>query len=146
MPLERITEPAPRPDPVVHPETDGFWSRLAEGDLTVQVCSRCGTPRFPAAPVCYVCLSFDHDWQSLDPNGTVATAAVVHRATGDPAWSDHTPFASGLVDLDRGLRLPGRILCTCGLGTARGARVRAVVSEGPGMVPVHAFAHSCVRP
>jgi uncharacterized OB-fold protein len=146
MPLDRHTERAPRPDPVVHPDTGGFWTGLADGELRAQVCSGCGTYRFPFAPVCHACLSFGHAWQPIDPAGTVAVAVVVHRATGDQAWAGHTPFASGLVDLEHGLRLPGRILCTCGEGTARGAHVRAVVLEAPGLVPVHAFAHACVTP
>src|SRR5690349_5090377 len=114
MALDRYTEPAPRPDPVVHPETDGFWTGLAEGELRVQACTRCGTLRFPFASVCHVCLSFESTWQPIDPAGTVAAAVVVHRATGGRDWAAHVPFVSGLVDLEHGLRLPGRILCTCG--------------------------------
>src|SRR5690348_9515858 len=112
MPLEYLPETASRPDPIAHPETDGFRTGIIEGELRVQVCSHCGAHRFPFAPICYACLSFEHSWQRIAPNGIVATAVVVRRATGDKAWAAHVPFASGLVDLEHGLRLPGRILCT----------------------------------
>ena len=76
--------------------------------------------------------------------GTVAAAVVVRRATGDPAWGAHAPFASGIVDLAHGLRLPGRILCTCGEGLRRGSAVRAVVLTSSGHPAVMAFGHACV--
>jgi uncharacterized OB-fold protein len=143
VPLDHFPEAAPRPAPVVHPETEPFWAGLAEGELRVQVCAACGTHRFPFAPVCFACLSFEHTWEAISPQGRLAVAAVVHRATGDRAWAAHVPFASGLVELEHGLRLPGRILCTCG-ELARGAPVRAVVLGAPGEPPVHGLAHTCV--
>ncbi len=144
MPLDHLSETESRPDPVVHPEVEGFWSGLEAGELRVQVCDGCGTHRVPFAPVCFSCRSFEFSWREISPEGTVAVAAVVHRATGEREWSAHVPFVSGLVDLEHGLRLPGRIACTCGEATARGAPVRAVVMASPGRIPVHGFAHSCI--
>ena len=146
MTLQRLTDAAPRPDPVIHPDTEAFWTGLRQGELRIQVCSRCGTYRFPLAPVCFRCLAFEHTWAAISPEGTVAVAVVVHRATGDPAWGRHVPFRSGLVDLEHGLRLPGRIVCTCGEALNRGARVRAVVLTSTGGVAVYAFAHACISP
>ena len=117
---------------------------LADGELRVQVCSGCGTHRFPFAPICFNCLSFDHSWEAIDPEGTTAVAVVVHRATGEQDWAAHVPFVSGLVDVEHGLRLPGRIACTCGEATRRGASVRAVTLAAPGQTTVYGFAHSCI--
>jgi uncharacterized OB-fold protein len=142
--LPRLTVPATAPDPVVHPETAPHWSGLADGELRVQRCARCGTHRFPLAAVCYRCRSFEHSWGRIAGDGRVAVAALVHRATGDPAWSAHAPFLSGIVDVEHGLRLPGRIFCTCGEAGRRGTAVRAVVVETPDRVAVHAFAHNCI--
>lgn len=121
-PLVRLPEIGTRPDPVVHPETEGFWSALREGELRIQVCDACGTYRFPLAPVCFNCLSVESTWTPVAPEGTVACAVVVNRATGDRRWGAHVPFLSGLVDLEHGLRLPGRIACTCGEAQAREPR------------------------
>ena len=144
MPLDQLSDTEPRPDPVVHPEVEGFWSGLEAGELRVQACDRCGTHRVPFAPVCFNCRSFDFSWREISPEGTVAAAVVVHRATGEREWAAHVPFISGLVDLEHGVRLPGRIACTCGEATTRGAPVRAVVMAAPGRIPVQGFAHSCI--
>jgi len=144
VPLDQVSNAAPPVDPVVHPETEPFWHGIAVGELRVQRCTRCGTHRFPFGPVCFRCLSFDYTWEPLGGNGTVAVAAVVRRATGDKAWEPYVPFISGLVDLEHGLRLPGRILCTCGAATRRGTEVHAVVLTAPGRSDVHGFMHSCI--
>jgi uncharacterized OB-fold protein len=144
MALDRLTDPAARPDPVVHPEVEGFWRGLEAAELRVQVCDRCGTHRVPFAPVCFNCRSFEFSWKGISPEGTVAAAVVVHRATGEKEWSAHVPFVSGLVDLEHGLRLPGRIACTCGEAIRRGTPVRTVIMTAPECIPVHGFAHSCI--
>jgi uncharacterized OB-fold protein len=144
MTMERFDDVVAPIEPVVHPDTDGFWRGLSEGELRVQECSECGTRRFPFGPVCFSCLSLEHTWVAIPLEGTVAVTAVVHRATGDQAWAAYTPFLSGLVDLAGGLRLPGQIRCTCGGAVERGAPVRAVLLSSAGGTPVHAFAHSCV--
>jgi len=145
VPLDKLTEVAPRPDPVVHPEVAGFWVGLADGELRVQVCSVCGTYRYPFAPVCFNCRSFESTWEPISPDGVVAAAVRVRRATGEQEWQAHVPFLSGIVELEHGLRLPGRIACTCGEALRRGTAVRAVVMPaGGGGIDVHGFAHSCV--
>src|SRR5438132_10777818 len=105
MTLPRLADTAPRPEPVIHPDTEPFWRGLDEGELLAQRCANCGTHRFPFAPVCFRCQSFDHTWGPISPEGTVAIAVKVRRATGDPRWGRHVPFLSGLVDLEHGLRL-----------------------------------------
>jgi uncharacterized OB-fold protein len=143
-PLRRLTEDSPRPDPVIHPETEPFWSGLAQGELKLQECGACHTYRFPFAPVCFKCLSFESTWRPISPRGTVAIAVRVHRATGNKVWAAHAPFISGLVDMEHGVRLPGRIHCTCGEATKRATSVSAVVIDSPGGVPILGFMHACV--
>jgi uncharacterized OB-fold protein len=142
--MKRIADARGRPDPVIHPDSDGFWKSLERGELRLQRCTACATWRFPVSPVCHRCLSFEHTWEPVSAAGTVAAAVVVRRATGDPTWGAHAPFASGIVDLEHELRLPGRILCTCGEGLRRGATVRAVVLTSSGHPAVMAFSHACV--
>jgi uncharacterized OB-fold protein len=141
--LRRVPDDRERPDPVIHPDSQEFWDGLARGQLRLQRCAACGTRRFPVAPVCHRCRSFDHTWEPVAPEGRVAAAVVVQRATGEPAWGAHVPFASGIVDLEHGLRLPGRILCACGEGLRHGAPVRAVALTSSGHPAVLAFAHAC---
>ena len=143
--LERILDDGPRPEPIVHPDTADFWAGLEAGELRVQRCRACGTHRFPFAPVCHVCGSFELSWEALPPIGTVATAVRVERATGDASWSSHVPFISGNVDVAHGLRLPGRILCNCGAALHTGTPVRVVLLIASNRQTVHAFAHDCIQ-
>jgi hypothetical protein len=129
---------------VIHPETEPFWTRLAEHRVfSVARCTACGTKRYPLAPNCPVCLSFDHEWVDVRPQGTVSAAVQVRRATGIGAWQGAAPYVTGLVDLDEGFRVPGRLLCGCGEALAHGTPVRmCLVPTATGAV-VHAFAHRC---
>lgn len=142
--LRTLTESGDRPDPLIHPDTQAFWDGLERGELLAQVCTSCGTWRFPFGPVCFACRSFEHAWRPLDPVGTVAAVVVVRRATGERVWSEHVPFLSGMVDMAHDLRLPGRVLCTCGEARQRGTPVRAVRLVAEGHPVLHAFAHACV--
>ncbi len=141
---DRIRDDGPRPQPLIHPDTAPFWAGLEAGELRVQRCTACGTHRFPFEPICHACLSFDLTWEPIAPSGTVATAVRAVRATGDPAWAAHVPFISGSVDMEHDLRLPGRILCTCGEALRRGTSVRVVLLVSPDRPTIHAFAHNCV--
>jgi uncharacterized OB-fold protein len=144
--LPIVVEAGGRPDPLIHPDTEPFWTALDRGELVGQVCTLCETWRFPFGPVCHRCRSFDHAWRPLDAAGTVAAVVAVQRATGERVWGEHVPFLSGTVDMAHGLRLPGRVLCTCGAARRHGAKVRAVRLVAEGHPTVMAFAHDCTLP
>jgi uncharacterized OB-fold protein len=127
----------------VHPENERFWESLGEGQFRLQECSACGTRRFPLAPCCFACLSLRYDWKEIAATGRVSAAITVHRATGDAAWAGAVPFLTGVVDLDAGLRLPGRLLCHCGLAARHGTPVTLVSIPTTGPVSAYAFEHSC---
>lgn len=129
------------PGPVIHPETAPFWSALSEGRFLVQRCRGCGTRRFPLAPACYVCLSFDFDWEPLARAGRVHVTVLVSRASG--RWDGAVPFTAGLVNMDHGIRLPGRVLCRCGAGTSPGAAVALCAVPDADGGHVFAFTHDC---
>lgn len=144
--LERISDEGHGPDPLIHPDTEPFWQGLERGELRAQRCKACGTWRYPFAPVCHRCLSFEATWEPLSADGRVAAAVIVRRPTGDQIWAGRVPFASGIVDLEHDLRLPGRILCQCGAGLRKGAVVRAVVVTSRSQRAVLAFRHDCPTP
>jgi uncharacterized OB-fold protein len=147
MTLDRFTDTAARPAPLVHPETAPYWAALADGELVLQRCSSCQTARYPHAPVCFVCGSFDWRWTAASKQeGTVAVVARVHRATGEHLWQAYVPYYSGLVDIEEDLRVPARILCDCGAVTEPATAVRAVTLASPSGDVVLGFAHSCVTP
>ena len=131
------------PAPAIHPENSGFWESVAAGSFKLQRCSDCGTIRFPIAPCCWKCLSFDSEWVDAQGDGRVAVASRVVRATGNPIWQDAVPLLSGLVDTDAGIRIPGRIICTCGEATKHGTPVQMVALPAKGGARVYGFEHAC---
>ena len=142
------------PDPVLHPEVEHFWSSIGEGYLRLQRCEQCQTLRFPICSHCHNCLSSDYRWEDIEPEGTVATVVRVERVTTggvwgqervtrEPAWKEAVPYVSALVDMTCGVRLPGRLLCHCGLALQRGTPVHAVAIETESGKAIYAFAHDC---
>ena len=71
-------------------------------------------------------------------------AVTVHVATGGQEWAGAVPYISGLVDLEGGARLPGRVLCTCGEPVEKGTVVDAVRVPSSSGRYIFAFAHECV--
>jgi uncharacterized OB-fold protein len=133
----------PGPGPVVHPEIEGFWSALEAGHFVLPRCEDCGTIRFPVVGACWRCLSRQYTWEPVTASGTVAVAITLFRATGRQDLAPAVPYLTGLVDLDGGPRLPGRILCRCGDGAHRGARVEMVRVPTNDDRVVFAFEHGC---
>jgi uncharacterized OB-fold protein len=88
-------------------------------------------------------LSFGYELVELATSGTVAVCVEVERATRRSRWRAGVPYRTGLVELD-GLRLPGRILCSCGGTDTPGAPVTAGLLRTEDGPPVLGFAHRCV--
>jgi uncharacterized OB-fold protein len=131
------------PGPVAHPETQQFWESLRHGTLCLQQCEQCDSIRFPLAPVCWSCLSFRYRWVPTDRNGTVHAAIRVERTTSSSAWRDAVPFLTGLVNMNLGQRLPGRIFCDCGIAARHGTPVTmCTVPTVDGQV-AWGFTHAC---
>jgi uncharacterized protein len=140
------------PPPHLHPDIAGFWDSLGRGRLSVQRCSSCETLRFPISPNCHECLSDDFSWEPIAPQGTVNVAIRAHRAVSElPAsgislsdpWRSMTPYISGVVDMDAGVRLPGRIVCSCGNALTTGTEVTAVLLDAAQEATVYGFLHEC---
>jgi len=143
---------SPGPAPHVHPDIAGFWESLRNGHLSLQRCSECATLRFPLSTNCHECLSGEYAWEAIDPSGTVNVAVRAHEAISalpasglsltDP-WRGMTPYLTGVVDMAAGVRLPGRILCSCGQALTPGTPVRAVLVDAADGATIYAFVHDC---
>jgi uncharacterized OB-fold protein len=132
------------PAPLAHPDVAELWGALETGRFCLQRCQACGTIRFPPAPACWWCLSFDTELAAVDGPGTVAVAVVVERVTSGSGWSDCVPYRCGLVDLPGGVRVPSRIFCDCGQAVTAGTPVTPCRVATENGAWVFAFAHACV--
>jgi len=77
-------------------------------------CASCGTPYFPTTLVCHNpdCSASRIEDATFGPKGTLWSFAVQGYAPPAPARFDqpYAPYAMGVVDLDEGLRVLGRIM------------------------------------
>ena len=86
-----------------------FWSALDEGTLLVAVCGACGRRWLPPLATCPRCASREVTNAAAAAAGSLYSWTVIHLAA-DPAYATETPYTVGLVELDDGTRLYGRIV------------------------------------
>jgi hypothetical protein len=96
------------PLPAPNPDTQEFWDGCRRHELRIQRCTGCGTPRFAPRPACPACASLRFAWITCTGRGTVHTWTVVHGPTL-PAFQAETPYAAGVVRLEEGVFMVGRI-------------------------------------
>ena len=86
-----------RPLPAVTPENAFFWQAGAENELRFQRCASCERLRFPIAPVCPYCLSFE--WVAAPVSGRATVVAVtVNYQPWTPAMDP--PYAIAVVAIE----------------------------------------------
>lgn len=105
-----------------------FWQSLRAGKLILPRCTACDRAFFYPRTRCPHCWSAEVTWFESTGEGTVfASSTVFVPFQGiDPG---DVPYGVALVDLDDGVRLPGRV----GIDAERpvaGDRVRAVPTTG----------------
>ncbi|WP_084959132.1 Zn-ribbon domain-containing OB-fold protein [Thermoactinospora rubra] len=102
-----------------------WWERVAGGELAVQECAACGTPRFPARAFCPACRTEGWRWRAVEPVAEVESWIVSHRAFGGagPGTVVRVRLAAA-----RECAMYGRWLA--GREPRAGELVRAIFSQG----------------
>ncbi len=96
------------------PVVEGLFAETAEGArLLGSRCVTCGTPYFPRSTLCHnpACDTSSMEDASFGPRGKLWSCAIQNYPPPAPAKYDepYTPYALGVVDLDEGLRVVGRV-------------------------------------
>jgi uncharacterized OB-fold protein len=99
---------SPLPDPSDRLTRD-FWTAARGSRLVVQRCPDCGYLRWPPGPVCPECLRPGGDWAEITPAGVLYSYTTYHRSLSAALKAD-VPYSVGLVELDDGPRMYGRLL------------------------------------
>jgi hypothetical protein len=99
---------SPLPDPTDRLTSD-FWAAARGSRLVVQRCPDCGYLRWPPGPACPECLRPGGDWTRLSPAGVLYSYTTYQRSFS-PALAGDVPYSVGLVELDEGPRMYGRLL------------------------------------
>jgi hypothetical protein len=91
-----------------NPLTVPFFDELRHARLVAQQCQSCGYRLWPPGPLCPQCLSNELEWTPVSARGIVWSYADYQRALG-PNFAAEVPYCVGLVQLDDGPRMVGRI-------------------------------------
>jgi hypothetical protein len=86
----------------------GFRDGLAAGDLLVQKCNACEQLNMYPRHACPHCQSDDLGWQQAAGTGQLMSVTVL-RAGGPEGFEHEIPYALGIVRLDEGVQLLGRL-------------------------------------
>ena len=114
-----------------------FWSALLEGTLLVSVCGACGNRWLPPLATCPRCASRDVSSAPSAVTGALYSWTVIHLAA-DPVYAAETPYTVGLVELDDGARLYGRVVGVHHDDLHDGLRLRVEIDTADGQ-PIWRF-------
>lgn len=94
------------------PDTEGLHSefnRLSLGNqLHLQQCGNCGRFHHPPRYRCPFCSSDAVSWTPSSGRGELHSWTMTHAAF-DRGWATMVPYATGVVELEEGVRLVGSL-------------------------------------
>ena len=88
--------------------TEPYYAALRRGELVGQHCKSCDRPILYPRHVCPFCYESDLGWVQLSGKGVLHSFAV--QRVGPPSgFEEDLPYAVGVVKLDDGVQLLGRL-------------------------------------
>jgi hypothetical protein len=84
-----------------------FYKNISEGKLLGARCLKCGRVHLPPRPLCSNCFSGDFEWTEIPTDGKLLTYTIIHIAPTQ--FQSMAPYATGIVQLSDGSKLPGII-------------------------------------
>lgn len=85
-----------------------FHEGLADGKLLIQVCNACKSKMLYPRHRCISCHSDDLGWTEASGKGKLHTYTIV-RAIPPTGFEDELPYGLGIVKLEEGVQLLGRL-------------------------------------
>jgi uncharacterized OB-fold protein len=84
-----------------------FYKHIRQGKLLGGKCKKCGKVHLPPRPLCDNCLSKEFEWVEIPKHGQLLTYTIIHIAPIQ--FQEMTPYAVGIVQLEKGIKIPGMI-------------------------------------
>ena len=94
-------------------DSASFYQFLAEKKLMASRCKKCQALFLPPHPICTKCHGNDMEWVEMKGNGKLAAfsaIAVGPSCTIEEGYDRDNPYLVGIVELDEGPKVSGRIL------------------------------------
>ena len=88
--------------------SEPYWKGLSEGRLVIPICSACGRTFFFPRRWCPHCWSAEVGWTTATGRGTIYSSCLVNIPF-DGRSAAEIPYAVALIDLEEGIRIPGRL-------------------------------------
>lgn len=85
-----------------------YYAALERGELVIQQCNACSAKIMYPKYACPSCASADLGWASSSGQGVLHSFAVL-RAGAPTGFEDDLPYALGVIKLDEGVQLLGRL-------------------------------------
>ena len=84
-----------------------FYKNICQRKLLGAKCLKCGKVHVPPRIICDNCFSKEFDWVVIPTRGKLLSYTIIHIAP--PQFQSMAPYALGIVELGKGMRLPGII-------------------------------------
>jgi uncharacterized OB-fold protein len=84
-----------------------FYKFILQRKLMAGKCKKCGKIHLPPRPLCNNCYSQDFEWVEVTGKGHLLTYTIIHVAP--PQFQAMAPYAVGILQLENGLKIPGKI-------------------------------------
>ena len=86
---------------------ESFYSFVEEGKIMGMQCVKCRRISLPPKPMCPECFSKDLKWKEIKKQGKLLTYTIIH--VSPKQFQQLTPYAVGIVEFEKGAKLPGMI-------------------------------------
>ncbi len=135
--------------PIPDEDSQVFWEGCRRQRLLIQQCEDCQTFRFPASPLCQVCLSTLASWREDPGQGEVLTFCVYHSDLAGQAWRQELPYVVAVIRLwYSGVNILSQLVCEDLDQVRIGMVVRVVFDQASEHItlPKFVWASACRRP
>ena len=86
-----------------------YWQGLAQGEVRLQKCGRCGAHQYPAETFCYECGAREMFWVRVKGEGVIYSFTVVHQVY-HKLFKLFVPYVVAIVQMDEGPRMLSAML------------------------------------
>lgn len=132
--------------PIPVPESDGlsapYWAGLRQNELRIQCCGTCKTWQWGPEWICHKCHSFDMEWKTVKPEGTIYSWTRVWHPT-HAVLNNRGPYITVVVELPGAgnVRVVGNLLGDAKQPVKVGQKVVGVFEQHDTAEPAFALLH-----